>query len=208
MRKIDPIKHEQKRSDILAAASRCFVRHGFRGASISGICSEANISAGHLYHYFTSKEAIIEAMVAVGLAHAEERFNYLMASNDPINALIREIEQADVDSCRTEQHHVKKQLYLDMQAEAGRNPAMAEIVNRHSAKIHAMFATLLKTAQQRGQIDQTLNPELAAVVLLTAIKSIETMNIGDADPQHAIKPLLDMLSTLIKRFLTPAVNHP
>ena len=41
MRKLDPVRHEQRRREILAAAGRCFARDGFRGASISDICAEA-----------------------------------------------------------------------------------------------------------------------------------------------------------------------
>src|ERR1700737_1469686 len=100
MRKIDPIKHEQKRREILEAAGGCFTKDGFRGASISDICAEAKISSGHLYHYFASKEAIIEAMTEVGLAYVEARFNHLMKSENAIEGLISEIEQADTDqSC-------------------------------------------------------------------------------------------------------------
>jgi TetR/AcrR family transcriptional repressor of uid operon len=42
MRKIDPVKHEEKRQEILEAAGRCFARKGFQGATISDICAEAN----------------------------------------------------------------------------------------------------------------------------------------------------------------------
>ncbi|AMO95364.1 bacterial regulatory s, tetR family protein [Collimonas fungivorans] len=205
MRKIDPVKHEQKRRDILEAAGRCFAKDGFRGASISSICSEAKISAGHLYHYFASKEAIIEAMAATGLEHAEERFNHLMKSENPIEGLIAEIEQANTQSCTAQQHQIdmraKKQLHVDMLAEAGRNPAMAEIVNKHSAKIRGMLATLLETAQKRGQIDQALDPDLAAAILLGAMEGVGNMTMRD--PELDMKKKLEMLSTLIKRFLTP-----
>lgn len=205
MRKIDPIKREQKRRDILEAAGRCFAKDGFRGASISNICSEAKISAGHLYHYFASKEAIIEAMAATGLEHAEERFNHLMKSDNPIEALIAEIEQASTQNCIAQQHHVdvraKKQLHVDMLAEARRNPAMAEIVRKHSAKIRGMLAILLKTVQERGQIDQTLDADFAAAILLSTIEGVGNMTIRD--PDLDMKQMLDMLSTLIKRFLAP-----
>ncbi|AXW40894.1 hypothetical protein CJO89_22165 (plasmid) [Ralstonia solanacearum] len=46
MRTIDPVKHEKRRQEILAAADRCFRRDGFRGASISNICAEARMSSG------------------------------------------------------------------------------------------------------------------------------------------------------------------
>ena len=205
MRKIDPVKHEQKRRDILEAAGRCFAKDGFRGASISSICSEAKISSGHLYHYFVSKEAIIEAMAEVGLEHAEARFNHLMKSDNPIEGLIAEIAQASSRSCMKQQHHAemraKKQLHLDMLAEAGRNPAMADIVRKHSAKINGMLATLLKAAQQRGQVDQALDADLAAAILLGTIEGVGKMTIRN--PDLDMKKELDMLTTLIKRFLAP-----
>jgi len=56
MRKVEEAKHDEKRRQILKAAKRCFIRHGFRGASISDICAEARISPGLLYHYFENKK--------------------------------------------------------------------------------------------------------------------------------------------------------
>ena len=67
MRRVDPVKHEEKKQEILGAARRCFIRNGFRGASIADICAEAGISPGHLYHYFPSKEAIVGAMGTAAL---------------------------------------------------------------------------------------------------------------------------------------------
>ena len=49
VRKRVPEQHEGRRQEILAAAHRCFLRHGLQGASISMICKEAAMSPGHLY---------------------------------------------------------------------------------------------------------------------------------------------------------------
>ncbi|MDB5774453.1 MAG: putative transcriptional regulatory protein TetR/AcrR family [Herbaspirillum sp.] len=207
MRKVDPIKHEQKRREILEAAGRCFAKDGFRGASISHICSEAKISSGHLYHYFASKEAIIEAMAEVGLEHAEARFNHLMKSDNAIEGLVAEIEQHSANSnCNSQgphaEMHAKRQLHLDMLAEAGRNPAMMEIVKKHSAKVRGLLATFLKAAQQRGQIDQALDADVAAAMLLSTIEGVGNLTIRD--PDLDMKKKMKMLTTLIKRFLAPA----
>jgi TetR/AcrR family transcriptional regulator, repressor for uid operon len=209
MRKVDPVKHEQKRRGILEAAGRCFVRDGFRGASISHICSEAKISSGHLYHYFASKEAIIEAMTEVGLEYAEARFNHLMKGDNAIEGLIAEIEQAGADhggkrACDNEMG-AKKQLHLDMLAEAGRNPVMIEIVRKHSAKVRGLLATFLKAAQERGQIDRTLDADVAAAILLSTIEGVGNLTIRD--PDLDMKKKLDMLATLIKRFLAPGSGN-
>ena len=92
MRKVDPVKYDEKRREILEAAGRCFVRDGFHGTSTSAICAEAGISPGHLYHYFASKEAIIEAMAVANLGRAAERFSQLAESSNVVTALLSEIE--------------------------------------------------------------------------------------------------------------------
>jgi hypothetical protein len=64
-----------------------------------------------------------------------------------------------------------------------------------------MLATLLKAVQERGQIDQTLDADLAAAILLGTLEGVGKMTIRD--PDHDMKNELDMLTTLIKRFLAP-----
>ena len=68
MRTLNPVRHAEKRQEILDAAARCLARDGFQGASTAIICREAGISPGHLYHYFASKEEILTALTAAGLA--------------------------------------------------------------------------------------------------------------------------------------------
>src|ERR1700761_2099565 len=94
VRKVDPVKHEQKRRDILDAAFRCFIKDGFHGASTTQICAAAKISPGHLYHYFPSKEAIVEAMVDMGLERAAKDFGRIAAAPDFIEALIDYLERS------------------------------------------------------------------------------------------------------------------
>jgi AcrR family transcriptional regulator len=66
-------KAELRRQQILDAAAECFRKSGFHGASMSEIAKSFGMSAGHIYNYFESKEAIIEAMVKRDLDQALER---------------------------------------------------------------------------------------------------------------------------------------
>src|SRR5918995_1872307 len=52
-------RQSDRRAEILEAAQRCFVRAGFHQTSMQEICAEAGMSAGNLYRYFPSKEALI-----------------------------------------------------------------------------------------------------------------------------------------------------
>src|ERR1700750_2375550 len=126
MRRVDPVKHEEKKQEILAAARRCFIRDGFRGASIADICAEAGISPGHLYHYFPSKEAIITAITETGLDILEARFAQMMESANAVTAMVSQLDR--IKGKRGDARmRARNLLLLDMLAEAGRNPAIAKI---------------------------------------------------------------------------------
>lgn len=59
MPRITAERREAKRTEIVAAARRCFSRDGFHQTSMPDIAAEAGVSAGAPYRYFTSKEEII-----------------------------------------------------------------------------------------------------------------------------------------------------
>lgn len=44
------------------AALHCFVERGFHGTAIPQIAEKADIAAGTIYHYFESKEALVNAL--------------------------------------------------------------------------------------------------------------------------------------------------
>ena len=53
---------EDKRRLILDAAVRVFAREGYHDARVGDIAKEAGVAYGLVYHYFTSKEAVLEAV--------------------------------------------------------------------------------------------------------------------------------------------------
>lgn len=195
MRTIDPVKHEERRKRILDAAERCFARDGFRGASISDICREAKISPGHLYHYFPSKEAIVRAITEHGLEYASVLLGRMINTPDPIGAFV-----AALGSEETKQFEGRRLLGLDMLAEAGRNPRIAEVLRERSHALRSLLASFLRTAQESDQVDPGLDPDFAAAVLLGIIDGMTTMAIRD--PAMSKTKSLEHVEILISRFLS------
>jgi AcrR family transcriptional regulator len=200
MRRVDPVKHEEKRQAILVSAGRCFVRDGFRGSTISQICAEAKISPGHLYHYFASKEAIVGALFESGLEHIGSRFSEMLNSSNALDALV-----AEFDCAGSEHDPAKNVLILEMLAEACRNPAMAEVLRRHSKILCGFLAGFIFKAQARGQIDPGLDPDLAATVLISIIDGSQTLPVRDPGIDHGKS--IEMLKIVISRFLNPPVRR-
>lgn len=57
-----------RRQAILEAAARLFATHGFADTTVRDIGDEVAIKSGSLYHYFASKDAILEAVLREFLA--------------------------------------------------------------------------------------------------------------------------------------------
>ena len=195
LRKVDPVKHEQKRRQILGAAFRCFIRDGFRGASTTDICAEAGISPGHLYHYFPSKVAIIEAMIDMGLARAAAHFEKILAAPDVVEALLTDIEETSL------RFRPAQILNLDGLAEAARNPEFAKVIERHTTAVRRMWSDFLRQAQSQGRVDPELDPEATANILIALIDGSRAMPIRD--PKLDIKQSVAHLRTMLVRFLRP-----
>ena len=52
-----------KKAQILDVASEWFLAHGYAGTSISAMARESGISKESIYRYFSSKEALLEAVI-------------------------------------------------------------------------------------------------------------------------------------------------
>lgn len=196
MRTVDPVKHEVKRREILDAAGRCFVRKGFQGATIASICAEAKISPGHLYHYFASKEAIIEAMAEARLEATAQFLSKAVDGTDVLATILAGVEV----SLKGDKHN-GQEMRIDMLAEAGRNPAMAKIVEENSKALQAHISDFLRKGQASGQIDPGLDPAATAGVLLIISDGLKTLPLRNS--KFDVTSNLDTLSILLTRFLSP-----
>src|SRR5271165_3311069 len=74
----------ERRQRILEAAERAFVRHGFHATTMQHVAEEIGMSAGNLYRYFPSKEAIVEGLCALDQEARARAFAELMAPDGDI----------------------------------------------------------------------------------------------------------------------------
>ena len=61
-------QREQRREEILRAALRLFVRKGYAGTKVGDIAEAVGMSAGLMFHYFDSKEALYEELIGLGVS--------------------------------------------------------------------------------------------------------------------------------------------
>ena len=196
MRTVDPVKHNERRQEILTAAKRCFARDGLKGASMSSICAEARMSPGHLYHYFESKNAILSAVTQMVLEEIARDYGRTMETSD---ALANLISQAMIDRVREDTGgHV---LIIDMLADADRNSVVADILQEYSARMQALMADFLREGQANNRIDRSLDPGATAAIIIALVDGVKMM--GLRQPGVDRVKAIEMLRVLLLRFLTP-----
>ena len=159
---------EDKRRLILDAAVRVFAREGYHDARVGDISKEAGVAYGLVYHYFTSKEAVLEAVfretwgLMLAAIHAvEERGG---PAPDQLRRVCKIVLRAWGDD---------PDLVRVLVREVARSPQ----IQREIDEIEQAFAALERIVA-RGQDEGTFTRDLAArtvaLMLYGALEEILT----------------------------------
>ena len=124
---------DDRRARIVAAAESAFVRHGFHAATMQHVAEAAGMSAGNLYRYFPSKEAIVEALCVVDQGERGDIFTRLVRGGDFI-----EIFRAALNEHLLRRRE-KSQMILEIWAESGRNPRIAALTTCIDSEVMGML---------------------------------------------------------------------
>lgn len=136
----DPERIASRRKQVLDAAESCFGSSGFHGASMAEISKAAGMSAGHIYNYFDSKDAIIAAFVQQNVERVSTLLGDLAQRDDPLQALLDDIDRSVSDNL---QPGVWK-LLLEIWAQAARDPGIARLAQDADRVSRAELHCLLK----------------------------------------------------------------
>ncbi|MEO7200359.1 MAG: helix-turn-helix domain-containing protein [Dokdonella sp.] len=134
-----------QRARILDAARKCFVEHGFHAASMANIADTAGMSAGLIYRYFASKNAIILGIVEAQLDVLRDttRFNRMEDLADEFTTQYQ-------TACTGEDHGMSAALLLEMSAEATRDAQIGDALSRFDATLRAAMSEWLQRSKDDG----------------------------------------------------------
>lgn len=138
---------------ILASARKCFVESGFHGASMASIAQTAGISAGLIYRYFQSKNAIILAIIDQHLEEVQTEIRWLPAG---VERIASHIEQRFINWRDHQANGLEPGIFLEIAALATRDPQVAEALRLADERIRAELSHWLLEAWQRA--GYTLKP--------------------------------------------------
>jgi TetR/AcrR family transcriptional regulator, fatty acid metabolism regulator protein len=176
-----------KRRIILDAAIRVFARQGFNGCRVSDIADEAGVAYGLVYHYFRSKDEVLDTLFL-------ERWNVLLEA-------IRETDRQDIEpreklqqiaSFIVDSYRHDPELMKVIIVEVTR--AANSFGQTHLRKIneaYELIAGIVERAQADGTFKDTVTPRFAAMAFYGVIEQVlsgwifETLPRGDAEFEEA-----------------------
>lgn len=192
----DPSRADARRSQIRSAAAACFRAHGFHGTSIAQISKAAGMSAGHIYHYFENKEAIIADIVEQDLERLLALTAELRAASDVRAAMIERM----VEGVQENLDPGSAGLQVEVVAEAARNPAIGRIVRAADRSCRAgLVETLRAVRQAAGHRDSGATLAGMAEAIAAMFEGLRTRAIRnpDIDRDEVIKMFRCMVGALL-----------
>ena len=187
---------DAQRDRILGAALKCFIEHGFHAASMASIADTAQMSAGLMYRYFENKNAIVLGIIERQLEEKRAVLRQLHSSNDIAAGLLTAFERW----CAADPDAMSPALFLEMSAEATRNPPLAEALRSFDAGMRMELQAWL--GRDRGLGGMGLPPECAAFRALSlqcfidglVLRSVRDPGVDRDQLQAAVREQVERLT--------------
>ena len=187
------IAQEAKRRQLLDAAVRVFARKGFHTSRVGDVAEEAGVSHGLLYHYFDSKDELLQAIFTETWSELLDSLAAVQASDAPAKEQLRQVAAILLRSWRRQPDVVRVIVQ-----EIGRSSQLGE----RSTELRAVedaIERIIRRGQEAGELRGGVDARLAATIFYGGIDEFLTSWVfglvpGDDDAVAAAeRTLLDVV---------------
>ncbi len=190
-----------KRRQILDAAVRVFARQGFHATRVSDIADEAGVAYGLVYHYFRSKDEVLNELFV-------ERWSLLLAAIEEADraggshrARLAAVASFIIDSYRHDPE-LMKVIIVEVTRAAN------SFGQTHLAQIRAAYESIAKIVadgQEAGEFRSDIEPLFASMAFYGAVEQLLSGWIFDVIPasETGFENAKDLLVTTICDGLEP-----
>ena len=147
---------------------RVFATRGYHTSRVGDIAEEAGIAHGLLYHYFSSKEEVLETVFRENWSELLEAFARIEASEEPPLAQLTAIAKTLLRAWRD-----RPALGREMGREVARSPHLQGQVEEIGAGFRAI-QRVIERGQADGSFRDDLDPRLASWIFYGGLEEILT----------------------------------
>lgn len=192
------IAQEERRRQILEAAVRVFARSGYHGSRVGDIAEEAGVAHGLLYHYFSSKEQVLQTVFRENWGELLERFRAVETSDEPAGQKLEGIAKILLRTWRN-----TPDLVTVMVREVARSPQLQGQVEE-VREAFAIVQRVIEQGQAAGAFRPDLDARLASWIVYGGLEEVLTgwvlgqLPDGDEEVARAERTALE----IVRRGLT------
>ncbi|MDP4604473.1 MAG: TetR/AcrR family transcriptional regulator [Solirubrobacteraceae bacterium] len=170
-----------KRRVILDAAVKVFAREGFHGCRVADIADEAGVAYGLVYHYFRSKDEILDTLFLERWGLMLEEIARVDTEPAPAREKLAAIAGFIIDSYRYDPD-LMKVIIVDVTRAAN------SFGRSHLEKIreaYGLIGGIVESAQRSGELRSDITPTFAAMAFYGAVEQVLSGWIFDILPEAA-----------------------
>ena len=199
---------EARRNQILDAAWSCFAKRGYHQTTMQDIATDAGISAGAIYRYYASKEAVLAAITE----RNTERYAELLAdirseSKEPMDVLDA-IGQTMLATFEDPLFETNTRLDIEIRPETLRNDVLRERARQQLEFWRQSLVVLLKEARENGELRKDIDIDTFVVLAISAYEGLRGWGLIDPAifrPREVFDLLLNLVSS---KSLPPTGENP
>ena len=162
------IAQEERRRQILDAAVRVFARSGYHRSRVGDIAEEAGVAHGLLYHYFSSKEEVLQTVFRENWGELIERFRAVEATDEPAREKLAGIAKILLRTWRND-----PDLVTVMVREVARSQQLQGQVE-DVREAFAIVQRVIEEGQAAGDFSRDLDARLASWVVYGGLEEVLT----------------------------------
>jgi TetR/AcrR family transcriptional regulator, fatty acid metabolism regulator protein len=181
-----------RRRELLDAAAAVFARKGFHASRVGDIAEEAGVAHGLLYHYFRSKEEVLETIFRETWGALVVETQRIEEADLPLHGQLGRFARVYLGSWL----HTPDAIRV-LVREIGRSPGVGDRVD----EIRAVFlglSRMVEAAKERGEIRADCDPVLSAWVVYGSLEEILTGWVlgqlpgAEQDVERAVSTVVDV----------------
>lgn len=161
-------RQADRRRQILDAAVKVFARNGFHRARVGDIAEEAGVAYGLVYHYFSSKEALLETIFRDTWTQMLARVREVEGSRADASEQVRQVTALLLRTWRRDPDLVRVLV-----REVTRSPHVQQEIEEITEGMKAL-ERIIERGQETGEFRSQIDPRLGAVVFYGALDEILT----------------------------------
>ena len=159
---------EQRRRQILQAAVRTFAAKGYHAARVSDIAKEAGVAYGLVYHYYESKETLLEAIFKETWGAMIETVQSVERLDEPAPVRVRKVSEIVLRTWKRDPDLVRV-LVREVTRSAQAQEETEDIDLAHQA-----LQRIVEDGQRRGEFRTDVDARLTATIWYGALEEILT----------------------------------